>query len=290
MLRFDEHTLARFNGQSVPARSLDAITRVAKDRFGSTRAIGPSRHRKGKPGAGAWRRQRMLAVVSPTSARSPNIAPGSPDHSSSRIASGCSMRGTNGDHRQPVQRQRAGAPSDRQPLQHLWRQIGQPQESANEGLGDGHGDRGALIVATSPRSNHHRQSQARDDAQQVWVWRRSVRRLIDLRRLSLGRPNDTALWRVLLLPWIGQWILAGIRSCGQAPRLSRKRACHDDASVQQGQVDNPGATSAPVHLTSCRGTTARNMRDNAPPNERRVRQTAQRAGPAWANTAKCCEQ
>ena len=23
--------------------------------------------------------------------------------------------------------------------------------------------------------------------------------------------------------------------------LSRKRACHDDASVQQGQVDNPGA-------------------------------------------------
>ena len=108
----------------------------------------------------------------------------------------------------------------------------------------------------------------------------------------LGRPNVTALWRVLLLPWIGQWILAGIRSCGQAPRLSRKRACHihDDASVQQGQVDNPGATSAPVHLTSCRGTTARNMRDNAPPNERRVRQTAQRAGPAWANTAKCCEQ
>ena len=265
MLRFDEHTLARFNGQSVPARSLDAITRVAKDRFGSTRAIGPSRHRKGKPGAGAWRRQRMLAVVSPTSARSPNIAPGSPDHSSSRIVSGCSMRGTNGDRRQPVQRQRAVAPSDQ-------------------------GDRGALIVATSPRSNHHRQSQARDDAQQVWVWRRSVRRLIDLRRLSLGRPNDTALWRVLLLPWIGQWILAGIRSCGQAPRLSRKRACHDDASVQQGQVDNPGATSAPVHLTSCRGTTARNMRDNAPPNERRVRQTAQRAGPAWANTAKCCEQ
>src|ERR1700730_7170692 len=28
-------------------------------------------------------------------------------------------------------------------------------------------------------------SQARDDAQQVWVWRRSVRRLIDFRRLSL---------------------------------------------------------------------------------------------------------
>jgi hypothetical protein len=129
--------------------------------FGSTRAIGPSRHRKGKPGAGAWRRQRMLAVVSPTSARSPNIAPGSPDHSSSRIVSGCSMRGTNGDRRQPVQRQRAVAPSDQ-------------------------GDRGALIVATSPRSNHHRQSQARDDAQQVWVWRRSVRRLIDFRRLSLG--------------------------------------------------------------------------------------------------------
>jgi hypothetical protein len=68
------------------------------------------------------------------------------------------MRGTNGDRRQPVQRQRAVAPSDQ-------------------------GDRGALIVATSPRSNHHRQSQARDDAQQVWVWRRSVRRLIDLRRL-----------------------------------------------------------------------------------------------------------
>ena len=81
----------------------------------------------------------------------------------------------------------------------------------------------------------------------------------------LGSPNVTAQWRVLLLPWIGQWILAGIRSCGQAPRLSRKRACHDDASVQQGQVDNPGATSAPVHLTSCRG-------------------------PAWANTAKCCAQ
>ena len=120
-------------------------------------------------------------------------------------------------------------------------------------------------------------------------WRRSVRRLISV-FCVLGRPNVTALWRVLLLPWIGQWILAGIRSCGQAPRLSRKRACHDDASVQQGQVDNPGATSAPVHLTSCRGTTARNMRDNAPPNERRVRQTAQRAGPAWANTARCCEQ
>jgi hypothetical protein len=113
------------------------------DLVGSTRAIGPSRHRRGKPGAGAWRRQRMLAVVSPTSARSPIIAPGSPDHSSSRIASGCSMRGTNGDHRQPVQRQRAGASPDRQPLQHLWRQIGQPQESANEGLGDAHGDRGA---------------------------------------------------------------------------------------------------------------------------------------------------
>jgi hypothetical protein len=52
------------------------------------------------------------------------------DHSSSRIASGCSMRGTDSDHRQPVQRQRTGAPSDRQPLLHLWRQIGQPQESA----------------------------------------------------------------------------------------------------------------------------------------------------------------
>ena len=51
----------------------------------------------------------------------------------------------------------------------------------------------------------------------------------------LGRPNVTALWRVLLLPWMGQWILASIRSCGQAPRLSRKRACHDDASVQQGR-------------------------------------------------------
>jgi hypothetical protein len=31
---------------------------------------------------------------------------------------------------------------------------------------------------------------ARDDMQQVWVWRRSVGRLIDLRRLSLGRPNE----------------------------------------------------------------------------------------------------
>ena len=68
---------------------------------------------------------------------------------------------------------------------------------------------------------------------------------------------------------------------------TRRYTCHDDAPVQQGQVDNPGANSAPVHLTSCRGTTARKMRDNAPPNERRVRQTAQRAGPAWA---KCCEQ
>ena len=139
-------------------------------------------------------------------------------------------------------------------------------------------------------SSTTRRAQAGSGVRAHSTRRRSVRRLIDLRRLLLGRPNVTALWRVLLLPWIGQWILAGIRSCGQAPRLSRKRACHDDASVQQGQVDNPGATSAPVHLTSCRGTTARNMRDNAPPNERRVRQTAQRAGPAWANTARCCEQ
>ena len=111
--------------------------------FGSTRAIGPSRHREGTPGAGVWRRQRMLAVVSPTSSRSPNIAPGSPNHSSSRIVSGCSMRGSNGDHRQPIRRQRSGAWSDRQPLQHPWRQIGQPQGWANEELGDAPGDRGA---------------------------------------------------------------------------------------------------------------------------------------------------
>ena len=105
----------------------------------------------------------------------------------------------------------------------------------------------------------------------------------------LGRPNVTALWRVLLLPWMGQWILASIRSCGQAPRLSRKRACHDDASVQQGRSITRAHLRARTP-TSRRGTTARNMRDNAPPNEQRVRQTAQRAGPAWANTAKCCEQ
>jgi hypothetical protein len=236
----------------------------------------------------------MLAVVSPTSARSPNIAPGSPDHSSSRTASGCSLRGTNGYHRQPVQRQRAGESSDRQPLQHLWRQIGQPQESANEGLGVPHGDRGAPDRCDIPAIQPSPPAPgARDDTQQVWVWRRSLRRLLSISagcgwgvRMS-QRCGAYSLWRVLLLPWMGRWILAGIRSCGQAPRVSRKRAGNDDAS--QGRVDNPGATSAPVHLTSCRGTTARNMRDNAPPNERCVRQTAQRAGPTWAHTAKCCE-
>ena len=122
------------------------------------------------------------------------FAPRSPDHSSSRIASGCSMRGTNGDHRQPIRRQRSGAWSDRQPLQHPWRQIGQPQEWADEGLGDARGDRSAPdrcdIPAIQPPPPV---PDARDDTQQVWVWRRSVGRLIDLRRLSLGRPNVTAL-------------------------------------------------------------------------------------------------
>ena len=155
-----------------------------------------------------------------------------------RIASGCSMRGTNRDHRQPVQRQRAVAPSD-------------------------HGDRAALIVAITLRSNHHRQSQARDDAAQVWVWRRSVRRLIDLRRLSLGRLNDKGAVARALAAMDREMDTRRYTKPRPSTRLSRKRACHDDASVQQGQVDNPGATSAPVHLTCCRGTTARNMRDNA---------------------------
>jgi hypothetical protein len=89
------------------------------------------------------------------------FAPRSPDHSSSRIASGCSMRGTNGDHRQPIRRQRSGAWSDRQPLQHPWRQIGQLQEWADEGLGDARGDRSAPDRCDIPAIHHRRQSQTR---------------------------------------------------------------------------------------------------------------------------------
>jgi hypothetical protein len=123
-------------------------------------------------------------------------------------------------------------------------------------------------------------------------WRRSVRLLIDLPLLYVGAsPMSQRCGACSCCPGWGNGYSPIYGAA--ARRLSRKRACHechDDASVQQRQVDNPGATSALVHLTSRRGTTARNMRDNGPPNERRVRQTSQRAGPAWANTAKCCEQ
>ena len=195
----------------------------------------------------------MLAVVSPTSARSPDIAPGSPDHSSARIAYGCSMRGANGDHRRPIWRQRAGAWSDRHPLQHLSRQIGRPQEWANEGLGDARGDRGAPDRCDIPAIQPPRQSQARAMTRSRCGSGGVPSAALSISagcRWGVRMSRRHSAVAVLLLPWMGQWILAGIRCCGQASCLSRKRACHDDASVQQGQIDNPGATSAPVHLTS----------------------------------------
>jgi hypothetical protein len=60
--------------------------------------------------------------------------------------------------------------------------------------------------------------------------------------------------------------------------------------VSMGEVDNRGATTAPGSLTFFHGPAARNVGDNAPRNEGSVRQTAQRAGPARANTARRCEQ
>jgi hypothetical protein len=56
--------------------------------------------------------------------------------------------------------------------------------------------------------------------------------------------------------------------------------------VSMGGVDDRGATTAPGSLTFSHGPAAWSVRDNAPRDEGRARQTGQGAGSAQVNIAR----